>query len=820
MTAILERRESTSLWARFCEWITSTENRLYIGWFGVIMIPTLLTATSVFIIAFIAAPPVDIDGIREPVSGSLLYGNNIITGAVIPTSNAIGLHFYPIWEAASLDEWLYNGGPYQMIVLHFLLGVCCYMGREWELSFRLGMRPWIAVAYSAPVAAATAVFLIYPIGQGSFSDGYMASPSLLFVTQAFCIKIMHSVEFNKILVYKLLFYYINLNWSNPFDEFYLKGGTPCMFIFFVFVIHKHSIFNNIFHTGFQQSTKRKIQTFLYQKLNSDTGSLGDNLGDNLGNNLADKKEKESSFLVPPPLNEDPDPRKKIKDTIKQKKNNNKDNPLLSDKKLILKKNCSTDEEKADILNLKNKTRIQFPSSSNSSIEDEKKVENSDEKNSNQWARSLKNLPAVYGIICKENNKIYVGETENYKKRFLYHVKMLKDGNHPNKSLQHDFNELERDESLFEFILFEVEDGNTETVNNHEKKNQVLSTNLTTLDSSKRKALEAQIQKELIKKDQCYNTGLAETIQPRTQGLHPSGAGVLFVKCKKTGKMGFFYSGFTYGIAGKIRQLKGKLKQGTYSNGKHPLELDWQKFGEDGFEWGGYVWGPNYVDEKTCKKIVNHLIYSNLSQKKEVYNTFYHDINSTEPNPNRLPLTTSLAELELPETPPIDPMTFIPGDFTVFTPTPDEVAQGKKPITLINQKSIFTEGCVYLSINEAATAIGLNWNVINSRLKNNQYRLATKDEIQQELQRRNWSTNSALAIDAKVSANQKTTKGVIQYFKINNQVFKGFKAVQDAGFGSRKSVIKKLDDSNNTNFVRISQEEYNEFLMNVEKVDPG
>jgi photosystem II P680 reaction center D1 protein len=45
------------------------------------------------------------------------------------------------------------------------------MGREWELSFRLGMRPWIAVAYSAPVAAATAVFIIYPIGQGSFSDG-------------------------------------------------------------------------------------------------------------------------------------------------------------------------------------------------------------------------------------------------------------------------------------------------------------------------------------------------------------------------------------------------------------------------------------------------------------------------------------------------------------------------------------------------------------------------------------------------------------------------------------------------------------------------
>jgi hypothetical protein len=48
------------------------------------------------------------DGIREPVAGSLMYGNNIISGAVVPSSNAIGLHFYPIWEAASLDEWLYK----------------------------------------------------------------------------------------------------------------------------------------------------------------------------------------------------------------------------------------------------------------------------------------------------------------------------------------------------------------------------------------------------------------------------------------------------------------------------------------------------------------------------------------------------------------------------------------------------------------------------------------------------------------------------------------------------------------------------------------
>ena len=60
---------------------------------------------------------------------------------------------------------------FPMVIFHFLIGIFAYMGREWELSYRLGMRPWICVAYSAPVAAAAAVFLVYPFGQGSFSDG-------------------------------------------------------------------------------------------------------------------------------------------------------------------------------------------------------------------------------------------------------------------------------------------------------------------------------------------------------------------------------------------------------------------------------------------------------------------------------------------------------------------------------------------------------------------------------------------------------------------------------------------------------------------------
>ena len=60
------------------------------------MLPLLILAIVAYILVFLAGTPFDIDGIREPVVCSLLYGNNIITAGLIPSSNAIGVHFSPI----------------------------------------------------------------------------------------------------------------------------------------------------------------------------------------------------------------------------------------------------------------------------------------------------------------------------------------------------------------------------------------------------------------------------------------------------------------------------------------------------------------------------------------------------------------------------------------------------------------------------------------------------------------------------------------------------------------------------------------------------
>ena len=156
MTTTLQRERSASVWERFCSWVTSTDNRLYVGWFGVLMIPTLLAATTCFIIAFIAAPPVDIDGIREPVAGSLLYGNNIISGAVVPSSKVTSSLVRETTETES-QNYGYKFGQeeetYNIIAAHGYFGRLIFQYASFNnsrsLHFFLAAWPVIGIWFTA-----------------------------------------------------------------------------------------------------------------------------------------------------------------------------------------------------------------------------------------------------------------------------------------------------------------------------------------------------------------------------------------------------------------------------------------------------------------------------------------------------------------------------------------------------------------------------------------------------------------------------------------------------------------------------------------------
>ena len=107
-----------------------------------------------------------------PLSGVVVYVRTLICCWIL------------IWKLLS---YRLQYGP-----LLSMARVLSSMGREWELSFRLGMRPWIAVAYSAPVMAATAVVVIMlrsSMLQARVSSGLPSMASLPAGKGLICLKL-------------------------------------------------------------------------------------------------------------------------------------------------------------------------------------------------------------------------------------------------------------------------------------------------------------------------------------------------------------------------------------------------------------------------------------------------------------------------------------------------------------------------------------------------------------------------------------------------------------------------------------------------------
>jgi hypothetical protein len=81
-----------------CNWITSTENRLYIGWFGVLMIPTLLTAMHLHVFIDVAFRPED----RELTIETLDYLDSLVV----------------VWESVTFESLRLSCSD-KLIVIYF-----------------------------------------------------------------------------------------------------------------------------------------------------------------------------------------------------------------------------------------------------------------------------------------------------------------------------------------------------------------------------------------------------------------------------------------------------------------------------------------------------------------------------------------------------------------------------------------------------------------------------------------------------------------------------------------------------------------------------
>jgi Photosynthetic reaction centre protein/GIY-YIG catalytic domain len=558
------------------------------------------------------------------------------------------------------------------------------MGREWELSFRLGMRPWIAVAYSAPVAAASAVFLVYPIGQGSFSDGYEISVA----QHAYYCYYFIAIYMNFYIILK------NKNWSNPTFEFYLKGEHPNLLLYF-------------------------SKSFIPKKNIIQVNSTSNR----------------SSSIEPPdggPPSGEPDG---------EEDNKRKDNPLLNNNSKII-----------------SGERIPFAEFS---------------------LNNIKNKSAVYFIFCKKTGKYAVGESKNFKKRSKQHFDNLKNNKHSNNELQKDFNLYGMEE--FEFIIHEtpIDD----RVVRVEKQNELI------------KLLNAQ--------NISYTSGLSETLTPRFEGKYPSSAGVFFFYCKTTDRSFFGHTAQTLGIGGRVRSMIAGLNKNEFS-GSAQLQQDWLKYGEQDFDIVVYAYGSKYADIKERIQIINALINEKCNKhpkgKLSVYNTHYAGYDN-----QIVPIGSPIDPDLICQLPPMQPYEPTRADNTGLTIKPPldvlpNNPKGYKPIFLADRKPICINEVVYLSVQEAAKAYEVNWNVINKKVigPNPDHRFATEKEIENELVRRGWSTDPSLAIKPKQeNAVSKTTKGVDKSIVVERMLFPTMAAAA-RHYGVTPNSVKKWPGTGHKN----------------------
>ena len=111
------------------------------------------------------------------LASSYLEGCNFLTAVEkVQPANSLAHSLLLLWgpEAqGDFTRWCQLGGLWTFVALHGAFGLIGFMLRQFELARSVQLRPYNAIAFSAPIAVFVSVFLIYPLGQ----SGWFFAPS-------------------------------------------------------------------------------------------------------------------------------------------------------------------------------------------------------------------------------------------------------------------------------------------------------------------------------------------------------------------------------------------------------------------------------------------------------------------------------------------------------------------------------------------------------------------------------------------------------------------------------------------------------------------
>ena len=143
------------------------ERFVFVGWSGILLLPCAYLALGGWFTGTTYAS----SWYSHGLASSYLEGCNVFTAAVSTPPNSLGHAVLALWgpEAASdFTRWVQLGGLWTFVAFHGAFGLVGFMLRQFEIARAISLRPYNAIAFSAPIAVFLSVFIIYPLGQSAW----------------------------------------------------------------------------------------------------------------------------------------------------------------------------------------------------------------------------------------------------------------------------------------------------------------------------------------------------------------------------------------------------------------------------------------------------------------------------------------------------------------------------------------------------------------------------------------------------------------------------------------------------------------------------
>ncbi|BAZ04418.1 photosystem II D2 protein (photosystem q(a) protein) [Calothrix sp. NIES-3974] len=188
MTIAIRPTQSNWRWFYILDDWLKRDRFVFIGWSGLLLFPCAYLAIG----GWFTGTTFVSSWYTHGVVSSYLEGCNFLTAAVSTPADSMGHSLLLLWgpEAeGNITRWFQIGGLWNFVAFHGVFGLIGFMLRQFEIARTIGIRPYNAIAFSAPIAVFVSVFLIYPLGQSSWffapSFGVAAIFRFLLFFQAF-----------------------------------------------------------------------------------------------------------------------------------------------------------------------------------------------------------------------------------------------------------------------------------------------------------------------------------------------------------------------------------------------------------------------------------------------------------------------------------------------------------------------------------------------------------------------------------------------------------------------------------------------------------